>query len=80
LRALKGFSRVHLARGETKTVQFKLHNRDLSVVDASGKHRIVPGEVKVWLGGGQPQSRSGLAPAPGVQTQFSVTGEAALPD
>jgi beta-glucosidase len=80
LRALKGFSRIHLDRGESRTVQFKLRNRDLSVVDTSGKHRIVPGKVEVWLGGGQPQTRSGLARPAGVQAQFSITGDALLPD
>ncbi len=80
LRALKGFSRIHLARGERKTVRFRLSSRDLSVVDESGTRRIVPGRVRVWIGGGQPQSRPGLPRAAGAQTQFSITRAAVLPD
>jgi beta-glucosidase len=80
LRALQGFQRIHLNRGEKKTVQFTLHDRDLSLVDESGKHRIVPGQVAVWLGGGQPVNRPGLSPSPGVKTQFAITSSATLPD
>jgi beta-glucosidase len=80
VRALKGFQRVHLDKGEKKTVSFTLHARDLGIVDEAGKHRIVPGQVDVWVGGGQPVSRKGLAPAAGVKTQFSITQAAVLPD
>src|SRR5262249_30396000 len=36
LRALRGFQRIHLNRGQTKTVTFQLHDRDLDVVDPAG--------------------------------------------
>jgi len=80
LRALQGFQRIHLARGERKTVEFTLRDRDLSVVDVSGKHRIIPGQVDVWVGGGQPASRPGLTPPGGVKTRFAITSNATLPD
>jgi len=80
LRALKGFQRIHLNQGEKKTVEFTLHDRELSVVDDSGKHRIIPGQVAVWVGGGQPVSRPGLSPPQGVKTQFAITSSATLPD
>jgi beta-glucosidase len=80
LRALKGFQRVHLEKGEKKTVTFNLGARDLSVVDESGKHRLVPGQVDVWVGGGQPVSRKGLAPAAGLKTQLTLAHAADLPD
>ena len=80
LRALKGFARIHLDRGEEKTVKFTLHDRDLSIVDTDGKHRIVPGKVEVWIGGGQPVARFGLPKTAGTQTQFTITGETILPD
>ena len=80
LRALKGFVRIHLDRGEKRTVKFVLHGRDLSVVDASGKHRIVPGTVEAWIGGGQPVSTASLAKPAGVEAQFTIAGEATLPD
>jgi beta-glucosidase len=81
LRALQGFQRVHLDRGEQKTVSFTVRDRGLSIVDEAGKHRIVPGTVDVWVGGSQPLARSGMAkPAAGAQTQFTISGEATLPD
>jgi len=80
LRALKGFQRIHLEKGEKKTVAFTLHARDLSVVDESGKHRIVPGSVEAWLGGGQPVNRKGMAPVAGLKTQFAISSAAVLPD
>ena len=80
LRAMKGFQRVHLARGEHKTVSFTLRDRDLGIVDESGKHRIVPGKVDVWVGGGQPVARASLPKTVGARTQFTITTEAALPD
>lgn len=80
LRALKGFQRIHLDKGEKKTVLFTLRPRDLSIVDESGKHRIVPGRVDVWVGGAQPVSRKGLTPPAGMKTQFAITSGATLPD
>jgi beta-glucosidase len=53
-RALAGFRHVHIEPGESKIISFSLHDRDLSLIDESGVRRIIPGEVKVWIGGGQP--------------------------
>ena len=80
IRSLQGFQRVHLDPGQTKTVEFKLDNRQLSIVDATGTRRVVPGNVKVWIGGGQPVSRTGLPKSAGVGTQFAITGESVLPE
>jgi beta-glucosidase len=80
LRALRGFQRVHLDRGEKKAVSFSLRDRDLSVVDEAGKHRIVPGTVSVWAGGGQPGGRVGLPQTAGGRTEFKITSQAELPD
>jgi beta-glucosidase len=80
LRALKGFERVRLDRGQVKTVSFTLSDSDLSIVDPEGKRRIVAGTVQVWVGGGQPTIRAGLPKIAGAQTQVVITGEATLPD
>jgi beta-glucosidase len=80
LRALKGFQRIHLDKGEKKSITFTLPARDLSIVDETGKLRIVPGEVDIWIGGGQPVSRAGLTPAAGLNTKLSITSAATLPD
>ena len=79
IRALKGFQRIALDAEDQRTVSFTLSSRDLGIVDPEGKHRIVPGTVDVWIGGGQPVSRNGTTAA-GVKGQFSITSEARLPD
>jgi len=80
IRALQGAQRVHLLRGAKKTVSFILQDRALSIVDEGGKRRIVPGQVDVWIGGGQPVTREGLAKTAGIATKFTITGELTLPD
>jgi beta-glucosidase len=80
LRALKGIQRVHLDRGQKKSVSFTLRERDLSIVDDAGKHRVVPGKVEVWIGGGQPVARPGLPQTAGARTQFTISQEKTLPD
>jgi beta-glucosidase len=79
-RALQGFQRIHLAQGQTRHVEFILRDRALGIVDESGRHRIVPGTVDVWVGGGQPLSRPGLPQIAGLKTRFSVSGSRLLPD
>ena len=74
LRKLAGFTRVHLAPGETKHVVFTLTRRDLSFVTAEGAHKIQPGRYVVFVGGSQPGPKS-----PGVQATFPITGEYTLP-
>jgi beta-glucosidase len=80
VRALQRFERVHLKRGETRRVTFTLDARALSVVGEDGVRRVTPGPVSLWIGGGQPGSRPGLAAAPGVAAQLTVSGSAVLPE
>jgi beta-glucosidase len=80
LRALAGFQRVHLLPKQKKTVTFTLEQRDLSTVDDDGVRRIAPGPVSVWIGGGQREVPSGLQKTSGVEAQFSIKGDATLPD
>ena len=80
LRELRGFQRVHLDRGQTKTVSFTLRDRDLSVVDETGKRRIVPGIVRIWVGGGQPPTGASLPTTAGAASEFRLVSEAMLPD
>ncbi|HUD30761.1 MAG TPA: glycoside hydrolase family 3 C-terminal domain-containing protein [Novosphingobium sp.] len=73
--ALQGFTRVHLQPGESREVRFTLDARALSSVDAGGGRAVQPGEVSVWVGGGQPDTG-----APGGWAKVRVTGKAlALP-
>jgi beta-glucosidase len=75
IRALAGFQRIHLARGQTRRVQFTLAGRDLSLVDPQGVRRTIPGTVDLWIGGGQPGGA-----APGVPARFRITSAATLPN
>ena len=76
--ALAGFQRLHVARGDTREVRFTLSGRELSTVDPNGERRIVPGEVRLWIGGGQPTTRSGLVESAGVGAQFEITSAETL--
>jgi beta-glucosidase len=80
LKELRGFQRIHLARSQSKTVTFSLRDRDLSVVDADGKRRIMNGTVRAWIGGGQPAVAASKSAAAGVATQFKIASESTLPD
>lgn len=65
VRTLIGFERVYIAKGETKKITFTLDDRSLSSVNADGQRAIVPGNVSLWVGGGQPLQRTGLQAAAG---------------
>lgn len=80
IRALAGFQRIHLEPGASQTVKFSLRDRDLSIVDVSGVRRIVPGEVKVWVGSGQPIVGPGQVASAGVETGFRITSGSVLPE
>jgi beta-glucosidase len=80
LRELKGFKRIHLDSHASRTIEFDLSSRDISVVDTAGARRIVPGDVDVWLGGGQQHARPGLPQPPGAGTTFQLVNAATLPE
>ena len=50
VRRLRGFQRVTLAKGETKTVTFTLDKSDFGFYDNSGKFVVEPGEIEVYAG------------------------------
>jgi len=73
VRSLKGFQRVKLAPGETRTVRFDLSARDLALADPDGAMKVSPAGYQVWVGGGQPGRRT-----PGQGGQFQITGSVTL--
>jgi beta-glucosidase len=74
LHDLRGFQRVHLAPGESRTVAFDLGARDLSLVDDSGRRVFRPGRFRVTVGGSQPDARSAdLTGAKPVAFEFALT-------
>jgi beta-glucosidase len=80
IRALAGFQRIHLDPAASQTVDFTLHDRDLSIVDETGARRIVPGTVDVWIGGGQPVAGPRQPQTKGALATFTVTANATLAD
>lgn len=72
--ALRGFTRVHLHAGESRTVRFALGERELSHVDEAGTHVVAAGPYRISVGGGQP----GMG-APTAEAAFSITGRKELP-
>jgi beta-glucosidase len=58
VRELKGFRRVELAPGESRTVQFQLHPADLSMLGADLKPTVEPGYFTVWVGGSSATTNS----------------------
>ena len=79
VRALAGFHRVHVEPGATQHVEITIPNRQLSIVDVDGTRKIFPGDVQVWVGGGQPMNREGLPKTAGVSGSVKITGAAVLP-
>jgi beta-glucosidase len=70
---------VHIEAGQTQHVRIEIPNRNLSIVDADGTRKIVPGELQVWVGGGQPVIREGLPKTAGISGSVKIEGEAVLP-
>jgi beta-glucosidase len=54
LKALKGFQRIFLKAGESKTVIFHLTAEDISLFDDNGNPVQFRGNIEVSVGGGQP--------------------------
>ncbi len=75
LRALRGFTRVHIAAGETAHVRLNLNKRDLSLVDEAGNRIVAPGSYTLSVGGGQPGTS-----APTAEAAFTINGKLDLPE
>jgi beta-glucosidase len=75
LRALRGFTRVHLKAGEQKHVKLTLNPRDLSYVNEAGDRFVSTGDYLITVGGGQP----GTA-APHAESHLMIQGEQKLPE
>jgi beta-glucosidase len=75
VRALCGFTRVHVGAGQTAHVRLAVKPRHLSYVSEAGDRVIGPGSYRLSIGGGQPNT--GAAP---VEKEFTITGQAQLPE
>jgi beta-glucosidase len=75
IRALCGFTRVHVQTGQSAHLRLTIKPRDLSYVNKSGTRLIAPGTYHISIGGGQP-----LAGPPVVETSFTISGQKQLPE
>jgi beta-glucosidase len=60
LRKLVGFEKVHLLKGEVKTVREVIDPRRLSIVSADGTRSVQPGNYELFVGGSQPSKDTGV--------------------
>jgi beta-glucosidase len=68
---LAGFSRIHLAPGEKRTVQFTVTAEQMSFADEAGKWVTEPGDFEVWVGGRQP-NLGGAQPANVLEGKYTI--------
>ena len=55
---LRGWQRVTLAPGESRTVEFALTDETLGFIDRTGRHRVESGEYRLWIA---PHAGTGVA-------------------
>ncbi len=72
---LAGFTRVHLAPGQSTHIGFTLDPRTLGQVNEKGERMVLPGIYEVSLGGDQPDNKM-RAP----NARFTVVGNTKLPE
>ena len=75
LRALRGFTRLHLGAGEARHVKLALAPRELSYVNEAGDRMVAAGDYVITVGGGQPGKG-----APQADARLSIRGEQKLPE
>jgi beta-glucosidase len=75
IRQLAGFLRVSLTAGETRRVSLAVTDRQMSLVDDSGRRILEPGGFRIFVGGRQPDPRSKeLSGTAVLDAEFEVTG------
>ena len=74
IRELAAFTRVHLAKGESKRISLTIDPRSLGQVDEKGNRVILPGDYVVSVGGTQPEGGASM-----LTGRFTIAGKAELP-
>lgn len=75
LKALRGFTRVHLKAGESQHIKLTMSPRDLSYVNEDGDRLVAAGDYLITVGGGQPGT-----PAAHAEAHLTIRGEEKLPE
>jgi beta-glucosidase len=73
LQQLEDVDRVRLEPGQTRHLSFRLDPRQLSLVNASGQRKVMPGSYRIFVGGSQPNHNAGQS------VEFSIHGTTSLP-
>ncbi len=78
IRSLVGFRRIHLRPGEARLVTFAITPRAMSVIDNRGKRVVLPGRLRIDVGGKQPgfQGSADAITTEALSTEFAVAGPA----
>ena len=80
IRELAGFSRIHLAPAQTKTVRFTIVPEQLSLISDEGERVIEAGDFQIAVGGCQPGFEALCGSSTQVLTgRVTVTGDRVLP-
>ena len=69
---LVGFKRIHLQKGETQTVEFRLDARQFSMINDQEQLVVEPGWFTLYAGGGQPNKKQTES---SVSMRYEVTGK-----
>ncbi|MDW5290296.1 fibronectin type III-like domain-contianing protein [Formosa sp. PL04] len=77
IRQLEGFERLHLKAGETKTVEFTIAPRQISMINKKGVRVMEPGWFTVSVGGKQPgfKGDSDAYTTKTVESKFQLEGK-----
>ncbi|WP_340110676.1 glycoside hydrolase family 3 N-terminal domain-containing protein [Maribellus mangrovi] len=70
VKELRGFERIHLQAGETKTVHFTLTPKDLQMLDRNMKWGVEPGWFKIMIGSSSEDIRQ--------EGRFEITSQKAF--
>jgi beta-glucosidase len=73
IRSLAAFKRVSVGAGQTVTAEFSLPPKSFSIINASNKRVVEPGNFLICVGGGQPIAVNGATP-PTLTGTVALTG------
>jgi beta-glucosidase len=68
---LKGFQRLSLKKGQSKTVSFTLKPEELSALDGAGNPKPLNGKLVISVGGSQPND-SAIQSGKAVQSAIEI--------
>jgi beta-glucosidase len=74
IRQLEGFKRIALKKGESKTIEFSLEPRQLSMINEKDRQVVEPGYFTISVGGEQP----GFAGSTDAETTETLSGRIKL--